>query len=228
MTIDADLQAGLGRFFAAKFRSGVLYRIHEKTGNRAALEASIRQYETARNTWSVLAGRANPVYLPDITVGEHPQLRGHWMDRIAAMDADIQTLQAKLGEAKPESPDQRMAAAIANALGRPKRTAIACRHTPPANFSPGQPLNLALSTAARCSWVKLYYRHVNQAEDYESVEMTLTDNGYRASIPAAYTATNYPLEYMFELSAQGADAPVLLPGFNAQLANQPYFVIRRA
>ena len=32
MAIDVAIQAGLGRFFGAKFRSGVLYRIHERTG----------------------------------------------------------------------------------------------------------------------------------------------------------------------------------------------------
>jgi hypothetical protein len=28
--IDADMQAGLGRFFAAKFRAGVLYAVYER------------------------------------------------------------------------------------------------------------------------------------------------------------------------------------------------------
>ena len=34
MAIDVAIEAGLGRFFAAKFRSGVLYRIYEQTGDR--------------------------------------------------------------------------------------------------------------------------------------------------------------------------------------------------
>ncbi len=228
MTIDAGLQARLGRFFGAKFRAGVLYRIYEKTASGAALEASIRQYESARNVWADLAGRAKPVYQADITVGEHPQLRGHWMDRIPAIDADLHALAAKLGETKSATPDARVAAAIADALGRPKRIAVGCRHAPPPNFTAGQPLSIQLSTAARCNSVRLYYRHVDQAEDYEAVEMTLTGDGYRASIPAAYTSTHFPLEYMFELSATRAECPVLFPGFNAELTNQPYFVIRRA
>ena len=40
--VDVQIQAGLGRFFAAKFRAGVLYHLHEQTGDRAALEAAIK------------------------------------------------------------------------------------------------------------------------------------------------------------------------------------------
>src|SRR5262249_50721422 len=80
--VDISIQSGLGRFFGAKFRSGVLYRIFEKTGDRAALEASLQQYRIARAAWVEIANRGKGVYLSDITVGEHPQLRGHWLDRL--------------------------------------------------------------------------------------------------------------------------------------------------
>ena len=57
MVIDIELQASLGRFFGAKFRAGVLYRIHEQTGSRAALEACLERYRAAREIWVGLAGR---------------------------------------------------------------------------------------------------------------------------------------------------------------------------
>ena len=41
MVIDAYLEAGIGRFFGTKFRSAVLYRIYEKTGDRGALEEAL-------------------------------------------------------------------------------------------------------------------------------------------------------------------------------------------
>ena len=72
MFIDISIQAGLGHFFAAKFRSGVLYRIYEKTGDRAALEEALREYRKARGAWAGLANLARDVYVPDITVGERP------------------------------------------------------------------------------------------------------------------------------------------------------------
>ena len=64
MAIDIELQAALGRFFGAKFRAGVLYRIHERTGSRAALEACLERYRAAREIWAGLANRAKGVYVP--------------------------------------------------------------------------------------------------------------------------------------------------------------------
>jgi len=75
--------------------------------------------------------------------------------------------------------------------------------------------------------VRAYYRHVNQAERYVAVEMEMKDGVYRAAIPGSYTNSPYPLEYYFELR-QGTGSAWLYPGFAEELANQPYFVVRRA
>ena len=48
-------QAGLGRFFGAKFRAGVLYAIFEQSGDRTALELSLEMYQKARSYWAELA-----------------------------------------------------------------------------------------------------------------------------------------------------------------------------
>jgi hypothetical protein len=102
---------------------------------------------------------------------------------------------------------------------------VPCRHTPPAVFHPGQPLELEFAAPKLVS-ARMYYRHVNQAERFESVEMQVRDNRYRAAIPAAYTQSLYPLQYYFELKT-APDQACLFPGFAANLSNQPYFVVRR-
>ncbi len=229
ISIDVSIQAGLGKFFGAKFRSGVLYRIYERTGNRTALEEAIRTYRAARSSWAELANLAKGVYKSDITVGEHPQLRGHWSDRLPAMDADIALVAKKLDEpGVGDIPAERAAAAIRAALERPRRSAAICRHQPVATFQPGQPLMLELTVekGQRQIAAKVHYRHVTQAERYESVEMEVRDGKYRAAIPGSYTDTKYPLEYYFELT-EAPGKGWLYPGFNAELTNQPYFVVRR-
>ena len=95
------MAADLGRFFGAKFRAGVLYRIFERTGDRAALEEALKAYRAARDAWAGIAARTKGVYVADITVGETRQLRGHWADRLADIDADIAAVAAKLDSAKP-------------------------------------------------------------------------------------------------------------------------------
>ncbi|MEZ5355949.1 MAG: hypothetical protein R2762_25225, partial [Bryobacteraceae bacterium] len=225
IAIDVRIEAGIGRFFAAKLRSGVLYRIYETTGEPAALEQCLKKYREARSAWAAIVAIAKPVYKPDITVGEHIQLRGHWADRLPAIDADIE-LVAKQAAERKDSP--RTAAAIQAALGRPKRAAIACSHVPPAMFRPGQPLDLELSMPRSSSPIAatIYYRHVTHAERYESAPMTSKDGRYHAAIPAAYSQSAYPLEYYFELK-QG-QAAWLYPGFSQDHSSQPYFVVRRA
>ncbi|HEY6072549.1 MAG TPA: hypothetical protein VIV15_03940, partial [Anaerolineales bacterium] len=110
LTTDVLIQAGLGRFFAAKFRSGVLYRIFEKTNERAALESSLQQYRLARAAWAEFSRVATGVYMSDVTVGELPQLHGHWLDRLPAIDRDIDAVAEKLAGTKPGPPSVVVAA----------------------------------------------------------------------------------------------------------------------
>ena len=223
MSVDVALQIGLGRFFAGKFRSAVLYAIYDRTGDRAALEEALKAWRNARAVWAQLAERAKGVYLSDVTVGDRPSLRGHWLDRLSAFDDDISDMAKRLDQTKPAP--ERVSKAIAEALGRPRRPSVPCRHTPPAAFHPGQPLELEFAAPKLVS-ARMYYRHVNQAERFESVEMRASDNRYRAAIPAGYTQSLYPLQYYFELKT-APDQACLVPGFAANLSNQPYFVIRR-
>jgi hypothetical protein len=221
--IDIAIQSGLGRFFAAKFRAGVLYGIHARTGDRMALEYGIQAYRTARHAWAGLTKTAEGVYVSDITVGELPWLRGHWLDRLPVIDADIALLEKRLPGAT-SSDNPRVKAAITEALGRPQRPAIAVRHDPPDRFHRREPMELALSGPALTS-VSLYYRHVNQAERWRSILMNRSGAAYFAAIPGAYTDSPYPLQYYFELKS-APDRCSLHPGFPPDLAGQPYYVIR--
>jgi hypothetical protein len=221
--IDVAIQSGLGRFFAAKFRAGVLYGIHARTGDRAALEEAIKSYRAARAAWAGLAETAKGVYVPDITVGELPWLRGHWLDRLPAIDADIALLEKRLPSATLTK-DPRVKAAIAEAAGRPRRPSAAMRHRAPDRFRRGHPLELGLSGPVLVS-VRLHYRHINQAERWQSAPMARQGLAYVAAIPSAYTDSRYPLQYYFELKS-AADRAWLHPGFPADLAGQPYYVIR--
>jgi hypothetical protein len=226
LAIDAAIQAGLGRFFAAKFRSGVLYRIHEKTGSRDALQASLKYYKVARAAFAELAERGK-VYVSDVTVGERPQLRGHWMDRLPAINADIAALEKKLEYTEPDSNIGNAAAkAIAGATGRPMRRVPACTHAAPKRLQRGQPLVIQLDVSEKVAAARLHYRHVNHAERFENSDMEEhSSQRYRAVIPATYTDSAFPLAYYFEIS-YGKDDTVLYPGFGRELTNEPYFVVR--
>ncbi len=48
MEEDVLIQNGLGRFFAAKLRSGVLFEIYTRTGNAQAGKLALAKYQEAR------------------------------------------------------------------------------------------------------------------------------------------------------------------------------------
>ena len=226
--IDIELLIGLGRFFAAKFRSGVLYSIHERTGDRLALEAAIRTYRTARSAWADVARRARGVYADDLSASDKISNRGAWLDRLPAIDADIARMEDRLARAS-RSKEPGVAAAIAAALGRQPRAAVVCDHQPPPRFRPGEelPLEMRHPGRARPSSVILYYRHVNQAVRFQTLQMTADGDSYRAVIPAQYTDSMYPLLYYFQLT-YNPGLVSLYPGFSEDFLNQPYFVVPRA
>jgi hypothetical protein len=179
-----------------------------------------------------MASGAGSVYSSDITYGSVPGRRGHWTDRLAAMDKDIAALAEKLKTAPAAGAGRQDDAAIEQAVraatGRPSRPSIACVHTPPAAFHPGGPLALSLviPNLRALSAVHLHYRHVDQAERWLQAEMEPGPSGFTAAIPADYTQSVYPLQYYFELRDRSGGA-WLYPAFNSTRSNQPYYAVSR-
>jgi hypothetical protein len=224
VAIDVRMQIALGRFFAAKFRSGVLYAIHAKSDDRAALEETLRLYRKARAAWAGMKSDAS-VYAADLSVSDRFDERGQWNDRVALIDEDIAEMEGRLSSAKATE-DDKVKAAVALSTGRAKRTVANCRHLPPARFKRKEALPVRIVPLTKVKSVRLYYRHVNQAERFESVEMTSQAGVFHATIPAAYTDSVYPLQYYFEVR-ELAEKVWLFPGFTQELSNQPYFIVRR-
>ncbi len=225
LSVDIAVAADLGRFFGAKFRAGVLYRIFDRTGDRAALEAVLRAYRAAREAWAAIASRTKGIYMADITVGESRQLRGHWADRLADVDADIAAVGAKLASANPAQAGGPLARAIAESLGRPRRPAVAGSHTPPAAFQAGRALTVDFASKKDYAAVRLFYRHVNQAERWQDVLMQSDRRLWLATIPSDYTQSAFPIQYYFQLE-ETPESVALHPGFGEQRTGQPYFVVR--
>jgi hypothetical protein len=217
---DVEILAGLGRFFAHKLQAGVLYAAYDRTHLASALAQAIQEYRLARDAWAQLSQTAG-VYRRDVTFGYDKHLRGHWADRLPAIDEDIARLQ-KLAAEIVEPPGQRT---IWGMLP-PKRPSLACQHTPPASFRPGQEVAIELSIDKAPREVLLHYRHVHQAEAYQVAAMRAEANRWRTTIPAAYTQSAYPLQYYFELRTE-QDGAGLYPGLGANLCQQPYFVVRQ-
>jgi hypothetical protein len=216
---DASLLSGMAHFFAAKLRAGVYFVLWQKAKSRAAGTLAVNSYGEARDAWAQMAERARGVYAADVSYGEIPQRRGHWSDRLAAIDADLAAMKAVI-VAQPGSDDALPAQSAVTAP--PPRPVTQAHHTPPDHFSPGADLPVMLSGAGD-GGVELFYRHVNHGERWRSLAMSQEGDSFRAAIPGAYTNSPYPLQYYFVL--QKGPQAALYPGFNASLSNQPYFAV---
>lgn len=230
MEEDILIQNGLGVFWANKLRSGVLYEVFQQTGDPQAGKLALDRYRKARAAWAAMANRANGVYMSDISYGAVPMRRGHWLDRLPAIDTDLAAMEREIQSPPSSKSGQHTRDAVAAANGRPSRPSLPASHTPPGSFDPGQPLALALRISATGgdaapSAVRLCYRHVNQGERWRSEDMQVENGTYSASIPGDYTQSPYSLEYYFEL--ERGNAAWFFPAFNATLSNQPYYAISR-
>ncbi len=224
---DVRIQIGLGRFYGAKFRAGVLFEIFRRTGNSQAHERALASYRSARAAWAAMAERARKIYVADLSYGEIPVRRGHWVDRLPAIDQDLAAVENARFETGPDPADH-VLRAITAATGRPARSVVKCTHERPRGFQPGSTVPLVLTVhGAEPPEVRLHYRRINQAEHWKSLEMNGNRGTFQAVIPAAYTQSPFALEYYFELRPAGAN-PTLYPGFDELFANQPYFVLNRA
>ena len=224
IAIDVAIQAGIGRFFAEKLRAGVSYTLSQRTRNRQPLQRALAAYQRARAAWATLAQTAS-AYVSDLTFGRAAHLRGHWSDRLSAIDADIQDMADKrnaMGDtAHPrDEPD---------ALEVPPSPDDVCSHTPPSTFRKGDAisLELAVSNAQQpIAAVRVHYRRVDQSESHVIADMKKSEGKYLAAIPPDYTDTPYPLQYWFELRDASGHA-WFWPGLAPDLSNQPYFVLRQ-
>jgi hypothetical protein len=229
---DVLIQIGVGKFFASKLRSAVLYEIYQQTGNLEAGKLALDYYKKARASWATMAGRANGVYHSDVSYGDVPKRRGHWSDRLPAIDIDVTAMQKKL-QSPPASADsgEHGAEATRAATGRPVRPSVGSAHLSPASFHPGQALPLSIQISGSDAnnapiSVHLFYRHVNQAERWLSIPMEHGNGSYTAAIPSDYTSSIYPLQYYFELRHENASA-WFYPAFNSTLSNQPYYAVSK-
>ena len=228
--VDMAIQSGIGLFFAWKMRSALLWELYERSGDPSAGEEALKAYRKARNAWAELAGTAKPVYVTDISYGPQPHLRGNWSDRLPAIDEDVADMELRLRSKQSRSTDAdklRLTSSIQKALGSKVRRSPGAAHTPVATFRAGQALPIAMSLkTAEEQKVRLHYRHVNQAESWVSAAMEPTGKTFRFIIPADYTKSSYPLQYYFEIHERSGDVS-LHPGFDDNLSNQPYFIVRR-
>ena len=214
--VDVEVLIRLGRFFAAKFRSAAEYALYQQSGDRGRLEAALVHNTTARDSWSQINRLTEGVYQANLMFGPERNEHGSWTDRLPAIEADVEAMAAELKNLTDTT--------VAEVVLPDRPAASGVRHTPPTAYVRGEELVVAAEADPAVVGVRLNYRHVNQAESFEAVDLTRGDEGWTGVIPADYTASTYPLMYFFTVD-HGAAGVTVHPGLEPELANQPYLVV---
>lgn len=224
--IDILAQIGLARFFAAKFRAGIAYGLFERLRDEEWLNEALDHYRSAKAHWEQIVAVTENTYAEDLTYGFVHFMRGHWSDRLQAIEEDIANMESERAKADPSSSREKSAEArqrLAESVQKPDLASV-IRHDAPKSFERGRDLQIGLSCTNQDAQIQLYYRHAHQAEEYQTVNMDQKGTAFHATIPASYTDSDYPLIYFFEVEIGGKKS--LYPGFEAHLANQPYYAVR--
>jgi hypothetical protein len=211
--LDVRILCGLGEFFSYKLSAAAGWHEFERSKKQETLASAIYTYTLARSAWATLADLANGPYSKDITYGTVRHMRGHWQDRLADIDGDIEDMKKYLEPGRKIEPIYRDG--LSGSLGPQGPIA----HTPPPHFQPGKEFDIV----AHGDGATLYYRHVNQSERWRSLSLIRRGPGVcGAIIPAEYTNSKYPIEYYFFVAGK------FDPGFGPNHDGTPYYVVRPA
>ncbi len=237
---DVAIQIGLGRFFAGKFRAATLYALHTRSNQSKPLEEALKVYREARSAWAKLAEDAKGTYASDVTYGPEAFQRGHWLDRLPAIDRDVAAMEQRLidvqnGRGPVAVELDVVEQAVRNLVKPPKeerRPNLESMHTPAASFQRGALLTIQAQlpkdrSLSGVTGITLRYRRINQAEIWQTAPMDGSGAEYSAVIAGEYTNSDFPLQYHFQIH-EGTGAAWLYPGLQPGWRSQPYFYVRQA
>ena len=231
MYIDVAAQSALGMFFANKYRAAVAYSIYQNTEEIDNLKDAVYFYRLARDSWQELSDITEGVYVENLGFGDpvnRPHLTGHWKDRLPAIEDDLGVMEDMLKDRLGESVSFPGSPGSASALWlKPRPQMPPCMHEVPEKFYPGKTLEIKLtSDSPQIETVKLHYRHVNHADAYTIEPMSKERDNWSFTIPGNFTDSRYHIKYFFEINDSDGNAWIY-PGFDDDLANQPYFHVMR-
>jgi hypothetical protein len=199
---DARILAALARYHSWRQLGGVNYNLYKQEGDLAAFDEAIANEQKAVAAWHDLVDAAGDFYVDTMWFG--PTGRGfphHWKDEMKALDTEFERLLAERQSANAQA--QVKQARILRRAEKSQFPAVTFVQSPAVAAAPGRDyvVRVKVTAPAGVKWIHLRYRHVNQKEDYQTVDMASdTRTGfYAASIPASYIDPHWDLMYFVEV-----------------------------
>ena len=166
--------------------------------------------------------------MADLSYGPQAWIRGHWRDRLDAIERNRDVLERLANDAAPsEAPAFERAPSAA--ASPPSPDGLELHHEPP-TLRHGSPTTIELGFVAPgpsgISSVRLRYRPMDQSRTWLEREMEAVADRYVTVVPPDATSDPYPLAYSFVLEGSNGGA-WRHPDLGENLAGRPYFVAVR-
>lgn len=199
--IDAKMLAALARYHSWRQLGGLNYNLYKQSGDLEAFDTAIADERQAVHAWTDLADSASDLYIDDMTFGAQARVfPRHWKDELKPLHEEFDQLLAERqsATARPRAKSVRVLP-LTHDPAPPVVKFISGESvaTPDHDFV----VKTKVANPARVKWIRLRYRHVNQKEDYQSVDMSLDEQShvYSASIPGAFVDPHWDLMYFVEV-----------------------------
>ena len=203
-TTDLKILAGLSRYHSFRLLAGVSYNLYKETGDLASFDDAIGFERKAMESWKQMVEAAGDVYSTNLAFGAHAVgFSRHWQEEYSLLARDFENLLAERTRAEAKPGARHLTPLLAN--GAPPVARLSSEKV----ADPGRDFVVLAHVTAPdgVKSVRLRYRHVTQAEDYEAVDMTPDPKSgdYAARIPASFFDPKWDLMYFVEtLGKNGA------------------------
>ncbi|HVU15888.1 MAG TPA: hypothetical protein VHD32_03135 [Candidatus Didemnitutus sp.] len=228
LAIDVETVIGLGRFFGEKLTAASWYALYQIEGGADTLAQALKAYRSAREHWRQVIEITIPVYVADVSYGEGWFQRGHWADRLAAIDRDIEVMARKpiSSSAGPSAAAHKLDL-LTRSIFRP---AVVPGPLEVRRTKAGQSIEIRLTDrGGQFRSVIIYFRSMNQAEIWQSTLMRGEKRSdgtiYFAAIPASVADNNYPLQFYLEVQDDDI-RPSTMPRLRLEMDQMPYIIVR--
>ncbi len=218
LVADAMLEAGLSRFFAAKYRAALFYERYCRAAAPADIQAAARYATHALEHWRAISQLGDATYVADIGFGRPARLGGNWSSRLDRVRQHAEVLVRQAQKAANDGMP-----AVPFLPTRKLSDLPDFQHASVDAYTVGAPLDLTV-TVPGASEVTLHVRPVNHAELFQTLPMTADKDTFTARMSAELTSDKCDLIYFFEVRRDGV--PWLLPGLGPGLSARPYLLAR--
>ena len=221
LVADAGIQAGLGRFFAAKFRASMFVERYNLDGHPADLRAAARHAVVARDRWAAVAKLGSTVYADDIGYGRPARLSGSWATRLPEVVRNAEALVERAAGSSDDGDAPRVFLAPRDLSRTPSYRIMA-----PATYPIGNSAEISID-APGASEALLHVRQVNHAETFSTRQINRS-NGTTFTTQLQGVDTSGVFDLIYFISARIHGVLWLLPGFGADLSARPYVLVQGA